>query len=722
MAEIGVRIIGEDQASDAFRAVSEASRSTAQDIGSLGGSFSSLSNVIASGVVKGQAIIGLFTSAVSAARNAADAIGGFIDQTVSMSASLESSRSAFGVLLGSSEKANALLNDMLQASRTTTMSFEEFRNSARYMLGFGFEAEKVVSNIKDIGAAVYALGAQNQGGMERIVRALGQMQAQGRVSREELNQLAEVGVPALQMLANHFGTTTAEMSKMVRDGAVPVQDAINGMIRQFREMYGAGADQMSQSFEVMTSNLSDYVQQAQIAIGSGIFETNRQRLGEITEIVKSPVFMEIAQKLGTTLGDAYRKFNETAVTPAIRAIAEFMNVLDTTNPRPAVTQLFEDLSNILNGLINEYLGGTGISAVKNFMAVLNQLSSGVITLLQGGNIFDAIRQISSIGQDTGAGEFVGNLAREFEQLIIAGRNLQDFIVPLFKEMMNAIGEASNNPAVLDFKRAFLELFSVTDKDGQTFRLQFGEIVGFIRVSVQQIVEFITPVAPVLRDLFNAITPALETALNIMTRTIQLVTEIKNIFAEVKSGSVAPARDAGQAAAGNFSDGISGALKSVTNSIASDVIGTFGSIASSLASSASISGSWQSVGSNIVESIKGGFSGGFQGFINQISDAIGSANVKVSVGSSSASVQRSNGDVSVGSSDSTRILQNSLSSDFISGTIGGSTIGSDRTNNSEAVSPRTIVNNSITINTQEVKPQDLQAMANFLFVKGSFTNS
>lgn len=150
MAEIGVRIIGEDQASDAFRAVSEASRSTAQDIGSLGGSFSSLSNVIASGVVKGQAIIGLFTSAVSAARNAADAIGGFIDQTVSMSASLESSRSAFGVLLGSSEKANALLNDMLQASRTTTMSFEEFRNSARYMLGFGFEAEKVVSNIKDI--------------------------------------------------------------------------------------------------------------------------------------------------------------------------------------------------------------------------------------------------------------------------------------------------------------------------------------------------------------------------------------------------------------------------------------------------------------------------------------------------------------------------------------------------------------------------------------------
>ena len=716
MAEIGVRIIGEDQASDAFRAVSEASRSTAQDIGSLGGSFSSLSNVIASGVVKGQAIIGLFTSAVGAARNAADAIGGFIDQTVSMSASLESSRSAFSVLLGSSEKANALLNDMLQASRTTTMSFEEFRNSARYMLGFGFEAEKVVSNIKDIGAAVYALGAQNQGGMERIVRALGQMQAQGRVSREELNQLAEVGVPALQMLANHFGTTTAEMSKMVRDGAVPVQDAINGMIRQFREMYGAGADQMSQSFEVMTSNLSDYVQQAQIAIGSGIFETNRQRLGEITEIVKSPVFMEIAQKLGTTLGDAYRKFNETAVTPAIRAVAEFMNVLDTTNPRPAVTQLFEDLSNILNGLINEYLGGTGISAVKNFMAVLNQLSSGVITLLQGGNIFDAIRQISSIGQDTGAGEFVGNLAREFEQLIIAGRNLKDFIVPLFKEMVNAIGEASNNPAILDFKRAFLELFSVTDKDGQTFRLQFGEIVGFIRVSVQQIVEFITPVAPLIRDLFNAITPALETALNIMTRTIDLVNSIKNLFAEVKSGSVAPARDAGEAIAGNFSIGVSSALSESLGSLASDIVTRLGSLASSLASSTSASGEWQGLGSSIVQSVINGFQGGFSGLVNQIQSTLGTVQIPISV---SGYVTGQSGGGGGGDSDRNTNLLTTRSN---SGSSGGdnriSSISNNNSGGSATEQKTTVINNNMVINAQNIKPEDLQSLANFMYLKFS----
>lgn len=715
MAEIGVRIIGEDQASDAFRAVSEASRSTASEINGLGGTFSSLSNVIASGVVKGQAIIGLFTAAVGAARNAANAIGGFIDQTVSMSASLEGSRQAFSVLLGSSEKATALLNQMLEASRTTTMSFEEFRSSARYMLGFGFEAEKVVSNIKDIGAAVYALGAQNQGGMERIVRALGQMQAQGRVSREELNQLAEVGVPALQMLANHFGTTTAEMSQMVRKGTVPVSEAINGLIGQFREMYGAGAAQMSQSFEVMTSNLSDYVQQAQIAIGSGIFETNRERLREITKILASPVFMEIAQKLGTTLGDAYRKFNDTAVTPAIRAVAEFMNMLDTTNPRPAVTQLLDNLSGIMNGLINQYFGGAGIGVVKNFMAVLNQLSSGVISLLQGGNIFDAIRQISSIGQDTNAGQFVGALAREFEQLIIAGRNLKEFVVPLFNDLMDAIGDASNNPAVKDFQRAFLELFSVTDKNGQTFRLQFGEIVGFIRVSVQNIVEFITPVAPVLRDLFNAITPALETALNIMTRTIELVNSIKNLFAEVKSGSVAPAREASQAIAGNFSAGLSDALSQSMSSLASDVLSRFGAIAASLSSSTAASGEWQNLGSSIVQSVINGFEGGFNGLVNRIQSTLGTVNIPVNIqgyvtGGTNSPGATMGGDMGTNGNNGNNGNNNRGYGAF------GDLNGGNRQNNNPNDQKTIIINNNMTINAENIKPEDLQALANFMYLK------
>ena len=373
MADIGVRIVGEDQASSAFRSISESSRQTANDVGGLGNAFNGMSNTIASGVVKGQAVIGLFNSILGAAQSVTSAIGGFVQTTQSMNSSLENTRGSFGVLLGSAEKAEEMINKMRIAAQTTTMSFEEFRNSGKYLLSFQFEASKVVDITKSIGAAVYALNAQDVGGMERIIRALGQMKAAGKITLENLNQLTEVGVPAVKMLSDVFGTTTAEITQMISKGLLPADQAIDGLIAQFQRLYGASGDQMAQNLSVVTSNLGDFWQQAQQVVGSGVFTVYKQQLQEVTKVLGSPVFMQIATQLGGVVGDAYRKFNETAVMPAIRSVVEFMNALDTTNPRPAITRLLTDIEGLLNGLITQYLGGNGLSVVKNFMSVFNQL-------------------------------------------------------------------------------------------------------------------------------------------------------------------------------------------------------------------------------------------------------------------------------------------------------------------------------------------------------------
>lgn len=417
MAEVGVRIVGEDQASSALRSVAESSRSTAQEVTSLGGAWGDLSNTIASGVIKSQAIIGFLQGTLSAVGNATAGLRAFAQQSEQMNQSLEGTRMAFSVLIGSSEKANSLLDEMKVAARETVLSFEEFRNASKYLLGFQFDAKDVVQITKDIGSAVYALGAQNMGGMDRIIRALGQMKAQGRVSREELNQLSEVGLPALKMLADGFGVTTQAMSQMIKAGTVPVESAITSLLGQMHQLYGANTDQLSKSFQVMTSNFGDFVDQAQQALGAGIFETNKRRLQELTQIVASPVFMKIATELGGRLGDAYRKFNDTAVFPAIQAVQQFMNALDISNPHPAIMSLFQNMQGIMENLINNYLGGNGISVMKNFMAVLNQLASGITTAAQGGSLADILERINKIGQDTTAGRFVSALVTDLNSLV-----------------------------------------------------------------------------------------------------------------------------------------------------------------------------------------------------------------------------------------------------------------------------------------------------------------
>jgi tape measure domain-containing protein len=440
MAEVGVRIVGEDQASAALRSVAESSRNTAQEVNTLGGSWSSLSNTIASGVVKGQAIISFLQGTLAAVSNVTAGIRDFAQQSEQMNQSLEGVRMSFTVLTGSGETANRLLDEMKTAARETVLSFEEFRNASKYLLGFQFDAKDVVQITKDIGAAVYALGAQNMGGMERIIRALGQMKAQGRVSREELNQLSEVGLPALKMLADSFGVTTAEMSNMVKNGTVPVEAAITGLMGQIRELYGSQTQALSGSFEVMTSNFGDFVNQAQQALGSGIFETNKKRLQELTQIVGSPVFMKIANELGGRIGDAYRRFNDAAVFPAIQAVQQFMNVLDMSNPRPAIMELMQNLEGIMMQLVNQYFGGTGASVVRNFMSLLNQLSEGIISLTEGRNIYEVFDRISKVGQDSTAGQFVGMLAQGLISLGRAFEEVQSIASPFVNQTLSAVRE------------------------------------------------------------------------------------------------------------------------------------------------------------------------------------------------------------------------------------------------------------------------------------------
>lgn len=717
MADIGVRIIGEDQASSAFRSISEASRQTANDVGGLGGAFNSMSNTIASGVVKGQAVIGLFNSILGAAQGVTSAIGGFVQTTQSMNSSLENTRGSFGVLLGSAEKAEEMINKMRVAAQTTTMSFEEFRNSGKYLLSFQFEASKVVDITKSIGAAVYALNAQDVGGMERIIRALGQMKAAGKITLENLNQLTEVGVPAVKMLSDVFGTTTMEITQMISKGLLPADEAINGLIAQFQRLYGASGDQMAQNLSVVTSNLGDFWQQAQQVVGSGVFTVYKQQLQEVTKVLGSPVFMQIATQLGGVVGDAYRKFNETAVMPAIRSVVEFMNALDTTNPRPAITRLLTDIEGLLNGLITQYLGGNGLSVVKNFMSVFNQLAQSGVTLLQSGNIFTALKQISSLGQDTTAGQFVGLLANELGNLIQAGGQLKNFLIPILKDLMDALSAAAGNPSVKAFATAFTDLFSVTNKEGQTFRLQFGEIIGFVRTAVANLVDFLTPIGPVIKAIFEFILPQLELALNLMTNIMQLANNIKKLFSDVQNASIAPANQAGQAIAGNFSQGLSASMAEASQSIASTVINNLTQTGNYLASSAAVSSTWSNVGNSIAQAITNGYNGGFAGLINAIQSKIGVATIKIATTPSTIT-----GGFSAGVGAQPDLVQDQgIDPKRVYASFSAPKNNGDSNSDTSSSGVTRIYQNNVTIVTNKTDPRDLVASANFLFQKNAFNS-
>jgi phage tail tape-measure protein len=106
---------------------------------------------------------------------------------------MEQSRVAFTGLLGDQQRAQTMLNQLYDLAARTPFETQQLVASTQQLLGFGLAANRVLPTMTAIGDAVAGVG----GGADQIALvslAFGQMQAKGKVSSEELLQLAEAGV------------------------------------------------------------------------------------------------------------------------------------------------------------------------------------------------------------------------------------------------------------------------------------------------------------------------------------------------------------------------------------------------------------------------------------------------------------------------------------------------------------------------------------------------
>jgi len=141
---------------------------------------------------------------------------------------------AFESMLGSAEAAKSYMADVLAFAKQTPFSFPELTQSAQQMISFGVDSKNVIGILRDLGDAAVGAG----GGIEEVkglATVIGQISAKGRLQNEEILQLAERGIPALRVLANQAGLTTAEYQKQVTAGAVSSEQAISNLTKGLRE-------------------------------------------------------------------------------------------------------------------------------------------------------------------------------------------------------------------------------------------------------------------------------------------------------------------------------------------------------------------------------------------------------------------------------------------------------------------------------------------------------
>ena len=150
--------------------------------------------------------------------------GSIVNDAFAKNTSIEDTTAVLGVLTGSAEKAEATMDDLVESNMVTPIAFDRWAEAGKTLVAFGMDTEDVSDTVTALGEAAAASGS-GADGLDRLSRAFGQAMATGTIQGDTLNQLMESGVPALDILGNHYGKTAEEMKKMASEG-LPAEEAI----------------------------------------------------------------------------------------------------------------------------------------------------------------------------------------------------------------------------------------------------------------------------------------------------------------------------------------------------------------------------------------------------------------------------------------------------------------------------------------------------------------
>lgn len=243
------------------------------------------------GFIAATGAINMMTTAWNAAKSA----------VIDFNSTLEQATIGFTTMLGSASKANVFIKELKDFAVKTPFEFSTLITASQRLMALGFSAEKVQPMLASVGDAVAALGGSMQDSGQRIIRALGQMQAKGKVSAEEMMQLSEAGISAWQYLADAYGVTTAEIMETSRKTAVDSGTAITAIMEGMTNDFGGMMMAQSKTLQGAMSNIVDYMEQTAGAMTMPIYEAMRDGVLKLSQIFGSREFEQQSMMIAESL-------------------------------------------------------------------------------------------------------------------------------------------------------------------------------------------------------------------------------------------------------------------------------------------------------------------------------------------------------------------------------------------------------------------------------------
>lgn len=254
-----------------------------------------------------------------------------VAQPVALADAYSSAKIGFSTLLGEAQ-GQKMMDDLDAFAKATPFKTSEVIANTQKMIAMGWQAENIIEDMTTIGDAAAATGKGDEG-LNRIVLALAQIKSKGKLSTEELNQLAEAGISAKRYLAEGLGYGTgdealAKLAKDLQGGKVGADKAVKAIMAGMKEYEGMMDRTANETVSGLFSQIEDTFE---INIfrrwGQGLQEGAKRGFGSVISLLDTAE--EGLEGFGDLLYDVGRELSTLGAEKLEKSISTINELVKT---------------------------------------------------------------------------------------------------------------------------------------------------------------------------------------------------------------------------------------------------------------------------------------------------------------------------------------------------------------------------------------------------------
>lgn len=439
---------------------------------------------------------------------------------ISFNAMKEQSEIAWTTLLGSAEEARAMIERIQTLGAKTPFQFEGLDKASKMLFMAKYEGDELERTLVAVGDAVSAVGAGTEG-LDAVSQAIYKISAKGKASAEEINMLAERGIPAWDMIAESMGVGTEEIIEMCSKGELLANQVLPILVDQMENRFGGAMDKQSQSFSGLISTMQDNWEVLMGNMTNGLFNIAK---GALPFLISAMDTLNVMFDDGTMAG----YFN--SAKDAIMEIGQIIMPIFT----PLIgmfTSIGEQVRNTFTGLDGSVFTGL-VDGAKNMLTGISEAFSGVTTFfadMTSGMVNLWTGFVGSLLADGTLANFMTNVGNLFSTITtIIGpimENVKNLIVTTFGQFLELV-----RPLITDVVNFIGEACTMM----QEFWAEYGDrIMAVVNVAFTVIQTVITVAMTIIMSIVSSIW---ENIKGVFTGALEAIGGIIDIFTGLFTGN------------------------------------------------------------------------------------------------------------------------------------------------------------------------------------------